>query len=106
MAHTFKVGDKARVKYVRRSFTDAWQPGAIVTIIKIQSGFYASNPDEPYDYKIRTSTGTISYPIHDQLEPLIEKPSTWEKIHEITNWNPTKEKEHGRSSTKDSLSVN
>ena len=99
MAYKFKVGDKARVKYVRRSLTAAWQPGAIVTIEGIESGFSYGLRDEPYDCEVRTSSGGLAHPLYDQLEPLIGKLSTWERIHEITQWNPTKEKEHGRSST-------
>ena len=89
--HVFKVGDKARVKYTRAGYSDAWTAGAIVTIADVTIKI---NPDDDdvCDCLVVCSDGYDAYPLFDQLEPIIEDLSTWEEIQQITNWNPIKEK--------------
>ena len=85
----FKVGDKARVKYVRISINPEWVPGTVVTIISLNPG--DQDTKHYHDCTVQLESGAQAYPIFSQLEPLVDNPS-WESIQEITKgWNPTKE---------------
>lgn len=90
--NNFKVGDKARLVYIRNSGDPFWIKGAVVTVEKIEFGFneiYNLN----YHAEVSLKSGHTGEVLFEQLEPIIIEPSTWEKIQEITKWNPTKEYE-------------
>jgi len=82
----FKIGDKARVKYVRDGSDSTWKVGIIVTIQTLTCGF--ADFGDPYDCEVVLDNGIHAYPLFEQLEPLV---GSWKKIEEIVNWNPTKE---------------
>ncbi|TEU00291.1 MAG: hypothetical protein E3J23_03015 [Candidatus Stahlbacteria bacterium] len=86
----FKIGDKARVKYVRDGLDSTWKVGIIVTIHNLNGGIdeYAG---AYYDCEVVLADGTFATPLFEQLEPVVPDSSTWEKIEEIVKWNPVKE---------------
>ena len=86
----FKVGDKARVVYVRTRITSVWKKGVIVVIQSLSSGITPINR-LAYDCAVTTIDGTHSYAMFDQLEPITDQLSSWEEIQSITNWNPSKQ---------------
>ena len=86
----FKVGDKARVKYIRfGGDCDAWFVGTIVTVVSLCGGIDVDG--DHYDCSVACSDGTIANPMLYQLEPIIHDKSTWKAVQAITNWSPIKE---------------
>ena len=88
----FKVGDKARVKYVRLSINGSpWREGAEVTILDVT---IKRNPidGDVCDCSIAMTGGFTAYPMFDQLEPIVppQELSSWEEIQKLTNWSPQK----------------
>mgnify|MGYP000695653733 CR=1 FL=1 len=88
----FKVGDKARVKYVRTSKNPCWKVGAIVTVYALEDLLPQLSPSG--ECTVVQANGIRSYPTFDQLEPITEEKTTWEAVQEITNWNPEKANNH------------
>ena len=88
----FKVGDKARVVYVRyiANIHTEWQEGAIVTIKDLTIKIAPANVPFKCDCEVTLANGGFAYPMFDQLEPIIEQLPTWEDIQSITQWNPEK----------------
>jgi len=86
----FKVGDKARVVYIREHRHDSWKAGVIVTISDLISGI--DEDGDPFDCTVICPDGSESTPLFEQLEPIINESSNWEDIEEITGWNPSKTK--------------
>ena len=88
----FKVGDKARVKYVRGGplgHRSRWRPN--IEVIVISSSFGVEKGGAEYDYTVSFDNNCNSaYVLSDQLEPIIQELSTWEEIQQLTNWNPEK----------------
>lgn len=90
----FKIGDIARLKYIRGGASSYWRPGAVVTVIDIHLG--DTKPGSaPYDYLVKMEDGTIGFPIEDQLEPIVknDRKVRWEEMERKFGWNPTKELE-------------
>lgn len=86
----WKVGDKARVVYVKTNERTVWKARVIVTISDLNIKLTPSKGDS-CDCEVRLSGGAYAYPFFDQLEPITEELSSWEAIQEMTNWNPSKE---------------
>lgn len=89
MMNNFKVGDKARVKYVRAGGDSTWHAGIIVTVISTDN---STDFGYAYDCVIEISAGDCADVLFEQLEPLVPEAGSWEKIEEKLGWNPTKEK--------------
>ena len=85
----FKLGDKARVKYVRNCSNYAWREGSIVTIIGIGRGIDGISP---YECTVKCADGDNASCLFEQLEPLVPDEVSWSKIEEMTGWSPPKEK--------------
>lgn len=92
----WKVGMKARLKYVRGSYgkcSGFWRAGLVVTITAI--GRYTSpasgapcDCELTYDGKLpETACGVL----FDQLEPLTPDLGSWDEIARSTGWHPTKQ---------------
>jgi len=84
----FKIGDKARVKYVRWGESDSWKPGAVVTIHDLYNGVDSSG--DGFDCVVVCSNGQVAFPLFEQLEPLVDLGS-WDTLEKELDWNPTKE---------------
>lgn len=85
----FKVGDRARVKYVRRSKSSSvWREGTEVTIVRLLNR--SPNSGDVCDCCVITGVGSVAYPLFEQLEPIIDLGS-WDELQKTINWNPTKE---------------
>lgn len=84
----FKVGDKARLKYVRTGLSPSWATGAEVEVLKVHIGQIDENIGEE-DYTVLTYDGIVGFPVEDQLEPIIEL-GNWDEIEDSIGWNPTK----------------
>jgi len=82
----FKIGDRARVKYIRNGGSTRWYVGVIVTIVN------ATPIIDEADCTVITESGLRAYPIFDQLEPIIKLRGSWKMIELYTGWNPSKEK--------------
>lgn len=100
--HRWKVGDRARLRYVRgrvlidNSFVPGahgiWRPGLEVWIVEIRSGTESDRYDCSVDYHGRSTQ--ILEPcagLFDQLEPLIER-GDWSGIERATGWGPLRQK--------------
>jgi len=88
---SFKNGDKARVVHVRTGEDNIWKVGAVIVIMDVS---IKEDEGELCDCQVVCKDGSYAYPFFNQLEPIVEDLSTWEKIQEICNWNPTKEVQH------------
>jgi len=86
----FKVGDSARLKYVRSDNNINWKAGIIVTIVRVKSDI--SSLGTTYDYLVSFDHSIqVGFVLEEQLEPIIEDKSSWESIEEMLGWNPSKE---------------
>jgi len=83
----FKIGDKARVKYTRNG-DFIWKAGLIVIIDHIENGISING--NPYECVVKFDYNHARV-LFEQLEPVAPDSSSWKKIEEIVNWNPTKE---------------
>lgn len=97
----FKIGDSARLIYIRAGQSERWKVGTIVTILEVVGGIDISastNEVFPFDYVVSTnalnnSASLVGEVVEAQLEPIVDDITTWESIESITGWSPIKEKE-------------
>jgi hypothetical protein len=82
MVAKFKVGDKARVVYVRTVVDSAWREGVEVVVLSTICGI---NPftKNPYEYIVQALGCQPAYVLADQLEPLT---GSWDEIFQATGW--------------------
>lgn len=83
----FKVGDRARVLYIRNRATPGWEEGAEVVIVDIVKGF---NTIGKYDCIVCFGGSHLATVLFEQLEPIVNLGS-WKEIEESIGWNPMKE---------------
>lgn len=92
----FKVGDLARVLYVRETISRFWVPGAVVKIVRVgpfppaaitSDGYY--NPDaSDYEVDCGHPFGELACPMDDQLAPYPDPPGSWDDVAEFTGFDP------------------
>lgn len=68
MSKKLYIGQRARVVYVRVSWSDAWRPGAEVVVAGYASLTAQGNPA---DYLVTCADGGTAAPLADQLSPII-----------------------------------
>ena len=88
----FKIGDKARVKYVRAYEDSTWTAGVIITIHSLKSGIHINFGRLNYDCSVMLSHGETADVLFEQLEPIVSEKVNWADIEAEFKWNPTKEK--------------
>lgn len=86
----FKVGDKARVVYIRNGSDPYWRVGIVVIILAIEKGKTLN--DMPYECIVELKNGRIAEVLFDQLEPIVPEGTSWADIEAEFGWNPTKAK--------------
>lgn len=85
----FKLGDKARVVYIRSGVDAHWKAGVTVTIIDL---YRQKVPKEDFraDYVVLLESGESADCLEDQLEPIVKEKGSWKIIERMVGWNPTK----------------
>lgn len=64
---TYRIGQRARLRYTRHGETETWREGASVMVV---GGRCEHTHGWDHDYVVQDAAGHRGYARHDQLEPI------------------------------------